>query len=166
MFGIKWSCGTTLAHRYSETSLVCTKYHTVWERCVELQVTNSSPTPVKLFHGTNIGQFTPLEQVQVVDTVQEQSQHATPFPSDIDLSTSSLSAPQKELGAVGPLAPFQPCLCSGGGTTGKDNGGKTSHYNIWTSNPTTTMPIASIPQGGGRQGDPGYVSNRGDSSEH
>ena len=69
---------------------------TVREGCVELQVTNSSPTPVKLFHGTKIGQFTPLEQVQVVDTVQEQTQHATPFPSDIDLSTSSLSAPQKE----------------------------------------------------------------------
>ena len=41
---------------------------TVQEGCVELQVTNSSPTPVKLFHGTKIGQFTPLEQVQLVDT--------------------------------------------------------------------------------------------------
>ena len=52
--------------------------------------------PVKLFHGTKIGQFTPLEQVQVVDTVQKQTQNATPFPSDIDLSASSLSAFQKE----------------------------------------------------------------------
>ena len=74
---------------------------TVREGCVELQV--------KMFHGTKIGQLKPLEQVQLVDTVQEQTQHATPFPSDIDLSTSSLSAPQKEelLALL-----FQPCLCS------------------------------------------------------
>ena len=68
----------------------------VQEGYIKLQVTNSSPTPVKLFRGTRIGHFIPLEHVNVVDTVQEQPEHATPPPNSIDLSESSLSATQKE----------------------------------------------------------------------
>ena len=87
---LHWNTGTP------KHLLFARSISTVWKGCVELQVMNSSPTPAKLLHSTKIGQFTSLEQVQVMDTVQEQTQHPTPFPSDIDLSTSSLSAPQKE----------------------------------------------------------------------
>ena len=137
---------------------------TVWEECVELRVTNSSPMPVKLFHGTKIGQFTALEQVQVVDWCR--SKPNMPLHSHPTLTCLNLPCQQPRRRSC-----WHPCTILAVSLLRRVNLRKGQQWSNITLKHldlqlTTTMPIASIQQGGGRKGDPGYASNWGDLSKH
>ena len=63
-----------------------------------IQVMNISPTPVTIYQGTTLGQFTPLSELLLVES-QQPASPATSSPttlSDIDLTGSVLSPDQQQ----------------------------------------------------------------------
>ena len=62
-----------------------------------IQVMNTSPTPVTIYRGTTLGQFTPLSELLLVESQQPASPAtSSPTLSDVDLSESALSPNQQQ----------------------------------------------------------------------
>ena len=58
---------------------------------------NTSPTPVTIYQGTTLGQFTPLSELLLVESQQPASPAtSSPTLSDVDLSESALSPNQQQ----------------------------------------------------------------------
>ena len=67
------------------------------DNCAVIQVVNTSPSPVTIYRGTTLGQFTPLSELLLVESQPPASPSSDSFPlSDINLSDSELSYNQQQ----------------------------------------------------------------------
>ena len=109
-----------------------------------IQVINTSPTPVTIYQGTTLGQFTPLSELLLVESQQPPlptaSSQATA--ADIDLAGSVLS-PDKKQGLLKLLSEYSDLFATDNGSLGRTSVVK---HTIHTDGHPIRQPVRRQPK--------------------
>ena len=108
-----------------------------------IQVMNTNPTPVTIYQGTTLGEFTPLSELLLVESHPPASPVAnSPTLSDIDLSESALS-PEQQQELLALLCDYSDLFATNNGALGRTSVVK---HTIHTEGHPIRQPVRHQPR--------------------